>query len=67
MSEHETEVEPYYVSAAVERALTEAARTGRDVNIGGALYRKANHGEQAHPAPTHHRPPGETLAEETKA
>jgi hypothetical protein len=39
------EQEPYYVSALVECALSEAARTGRDINIGGALYRKVNHGQ----------------------
>lgn len=43
----EEDQEPFYVSARVERALSEAARTGRDINIGGALYRKVNHGERA--------------------
>jgi hypothetical protein len=42
---------PFFVSAGASRALTEAARIGRDINIAGALYRKINHGESASVTP----------------
>lgn len=40
-------VDAFYVSAGADRALSEAARTGRDIVIAGAHYRKTNHGGPA--------------------